>query len=109
MLNKCCVYQTLIFMESMNIVDQIFSDVTFSKKPRASRERLSAEGSFPIGLSQTRRKSEHAVFIKTTIATDNVNMRIVSKNIAKALYGDNGPGHCIIPRNRCLKKDLQIL
>jgi len=33
-------------------------------------------------------------------------MGIVSQKIAKALYGDNDPGHCSILQNRCLKKDL---
>jgi len=80
------------------------SDLTFGKK---HLEDFVPEHLFQVLSMKTRRNSEHALAIKTAIRTQNVKVRIEPQEIAKALYGDNGPGHCIILRNRCLKKDLQ--
>ena len=50
---------------------------------------------------------KHAFTIKTAVRTENVEMRIEAKEIAKGLDGNDSAGDCILLRDNGLEKHFQ--
>ena len=62
---------------------------------------------FQLLCVKTRRDSEHPLPIEAAIGTQNMQVRIESQKITKALYGDDSARYCILFRHGFLKEQFQ--
>ena len=68
---------------------------------------LVAEDLLQVFQLKRRRHTEHAISIKAAVRAQNMEVRMLSKEIAKRMYGDNGPWNRFLLLDGFLEKFLQ--